>query len=186
MLIVTLLPSHGGENPYLRLLARALEAVGVRVHLDEMHRFAMLWAAVLKHGKPDLIHLQWQHAFFTARSLSLAMVRTVEFFLQWLTLRLLGVRFVWTVHNLVSHERQQAAWELRACRLLARAVDRMVVHCDVAAPIVASAYRVYAEHVSVVPHGHYGDWYPAPIAKEEARSMPCWAACCLGEATSAT
>lgn len=171
MLKVMLLPSHGDRNPYLRLLARALEAEGVRVYLGELHRFATLWRAVLKHGKPDLIHLQWQHAFFTGRSLPVAMVRTSGFFLQWLTLRLMGVRFVWTVHNVVSHERQQSTWELRSCRFLARVVDCMVVHCAAAVPTVAAAYQVGAEQMTVVPHGHYGDVYPAPLAKGEARRI---------------
>lgn len=166
-----LLPSLGDRNPYLQLLTRALEAEGVRVHLGELHRFATLWRAVLKHGKPDLIHLQWQHPLFTARSLPLAMARTLELFLQWFTLRLVGVRFVWTVHNVVGHERRLSTWELRACRILARAVDRIVVHCAAAVPIVASAYRMSAEQIAVVPHGHYGDWYPQLLGKTEAREI---------------
>lgn len=169
MLTVILLPSRDNDNPYLRLLAKALEAEGARVHLGELHRFATLYRAVLKYGKPDLIHLQWQHAFFTARSLPLAMVRTLEFFFQWFILRLLGVRFVWTVHNVINHEKQQAGWELLACRLLARVVDCVVVHCASAVSIVAAAYRVGVGRLSVVPIGHFGDWYPPLLTRDEAR-----------------
>ena len=166
-----LLPYYGRESPYLPLLAGALGAEGVRVHLGRLHRCATMWRAALKHGRPDIIHLQWQHAFLTGRSLPLAAMRTLEFFLQFLVLRLLGVRFVWTVHNVINHAKQQASWELRACWLLARVVDRMIVHCAAAVPIVASFYRVTPQRLAVVPIGHYGDWYPPLLSKSEARQL---------------
>jgi glycosyltransferase involved in cell wall biosynthesis len=81
-----------------------------------------------------------------------------------------GVRFVWTVHNLVNHERYQVGWELFACRLLARLVDSIIVHCEAVRSIVSTAYRVSPKKIRVVPHGHYVDWYPPPLSRDEARS----------------
>lgn len=162
---------HGGDtNPYQKLLASSLEALGLRVQLARSsRRFFSLWGLVLEYGRPDVIHLQWHHKYFKGRSLPWAMLRTALFYLQWLTLRLLGVRFVWTVHNVVNHEKHQAGWELLACRLLARVADGIIVHCAVARPIVAAAYRIAPERLHVVPHGHYADWYPPAPPKEEAR-----------------
>ena len=164
---------HGGDtNPYQKLLASSLEAFGLKVQLARSsHRFFRLWGLVLENGWPDVIHLQWHHKFFKGRSLPWAVLRTALFYLQWLTLRLLGVRFVWTVHNVVNHEEYQAGWELLACRLLARVVDGVIVHCAAAVPTIAAAYRVAPERLRIVPIGHYADWYSPASPKEEARRM---------------
>lgn len=167
---VIITPYDGDANPYLKLLATSLETAGLQVSLVWPRRFP-LWSAVLEHGLPDVIHLQWQHSYFTARRWPRAVLRTVLFYLQWLTLRLLGVRFVWTVHNVVNHEKHQTGWELLACRLLARVADSITIHCAAAKPVVVAAYRVAPERLHVVPHGHYADWYPLAPAKEEARRM---------------
>jgi len=131
----------------------------------------LLWQTVLHRGRPDIIHLQWQHGFFKARHLPVAILLTCTFFLQWLTLRLLGVRFVWTIHNVVNHERIQARWELLASRLLARVVDARIVLCNAAREIVAATYRIPIEGIEVVPQGNYMDWYPKPLDKSRARHM---------------
>lgn len=98
-----------------------------------------------------------------------ALARTLMFYIQWLTLHLLGIRFVWTVHNIVHHEKQQAGWELWMCRLLARVVDVIIVHCNTARSLAATAYRIEPEKIKIVPHGHYADWYPPMPSKNEAR-----------------
>jgi glycosyltransferase involved in cell wall biosynthesis len=170
---VIITPYDGDANPYPRLLATSLNAIGLMVDLAWFHRFP-LWHAVQENGWPDVIHLQWQHSYFTARRWPKAVLRTIMFFFQWFTLRLLGVRFVWTVHNLVSHEERQARWELMACRLLARAMDSIIVHCATAKSVVATAYQVAPERLHIVPHGHYANWYPPALTKEDARRRLGW------------
>jgi len=95
--------------------------------------------------------------------------RTALFFGQVLALKSLGVRLVWTVHNLVNHERRHEALEIGACRLLARLVDAVIVHCDAAARRVSEAYRISGDSIHVVPHGRYGGWYGSPPGRSEAR-----------------
>lgn len=165
---VVIAPSAGKRNPYQSLLVSSLERSGVEVRLPQ--GFFLPWPQMFKHGFPHVIHLQWHHIYFRSKWLPEAMLRTGLFFGQWLMLRLLGVRFVWTVHNLVNHERYQVGWELFACRLLARLVDRIVVHCKAVSSTVSAAYRVSPEKIRVVPHGHYVDWYPPSLSRDEARS----------------
>jgi glycosyltransferase involved in cell wall biosynthesis len=172
---VIVTPYGGDDNPYLKLLATALEDAGLDVHLASLS-FLPLWGAVLRHGWPDVIHLQWQHRYFVVRKepwtwIGWAVLRTLSFFLQLLTLRLLGIRFVWTVHNIVNHRGLHAKWELSACRLLARLVNGIIIHCDRVRPTVAAAYDVAPDRLHVVPHGHYADWYPPSRNKREARRM---------------
>jgi glycosyltransferase involved in cell wall biosynthesis len=165
------IPHWGRRNPYCQLLSTALESAGIRVAEGSAGGWLPLLRAVRSGGVPDVIHLQWQHRFFLleGEGAARAALRTLLFFAQLLALRLYGVRFVWTVHNLVNHEGELARLEMWACRRLARAVDLVVVHCDRARTDVAAAYGIDREQVRVVPHGHFADWFPEPPERWRAR-----------------
>lgn len=165
---VILTAYRGKSNPYIQLLTEALQTQGVQTGLA-YPGYWTLWRAVKEHGRPDLIHLQWQHPLFLASRLDKTILRTILFFWQWLTLRLLGVRFVWTVHETLHFGTRRAGWEMAASRLLARLVDRLVVHCDTAVSLVAHDFRVDSDRFDVVPHGHYADFYPAAPKQAAAR-----------------
>lgn len=167
---VIITPQGGGTNPYIKLLVASLKAAGLSVKLARPGRFT-LWQAVWEYGLPDVIHLQWHHDYFTANTRLQAGLRTAALFLQWLSLRCLGVRFAWTIHELVNFEKRQVRWQLMACRVLAQVVDKLIVHCPAAVPIVARAYRVAPERLGVAPLGHYADCYPPALDKQDARQM---------------
>jgi len=150
VLLVT--PYSLESNPYVRLLIEALEGAGERVELARGKSPVLLLRSLRRHGVPRIVHLQWHHPYLTAERLPVAIARAVLFFLQCALLRLLGARLVWTVHNLVEHERRHEAWEHAAGRLLAR-MATPIAHCPAAAGEVAAAFGVPVERVRVVPHG---------------------------------
>ncbi len=163
---VILTAYRGKSNPYIQLLTESLAAKGVQVGLA-YPGYWTLWRAMREYGRPDIVHIQWQHPLFLASRLDKTILRTVLFFCQWLTLRLLGVRFVWTVHETLHFGARRAGWEMAASRLLAQLVDRMIVHCETAVPLVADEFRVDTGRFSVVPHGHYDGYYP-PVPDQAA------------------
>lgn len=167
MKVFMLFPMGVHGNPYMRLLVRSLEAAGVSVRFPGEGRLA-IWKSMIR-WRPEVVHLQWQHHFFVRSSLLTSMARSSQFFAKLIVLRLLGARFVWTVHNIVNHERKFARWELAMCRVLARGSDRLIVHCEAAAAEVAVAFRVSIDRVRVVPHGHFGDAYPPVMERRAAR-----------------
>lgn len=168
---VLMLPYYGDDNPYLRLLSSSLEEVGVSVRLAGMGGRRPLATAVSEHGTPDLVHLHWQHRFFVPKGEgpASAALRTMLFFRDLTRLSRQGVRIVWTVHNVVNHERTYERWERWACRRLARRVHGVVAHCDEARRIVAQAYGIDQGRITVIEHGHYRDWYPEGPPRERAR-----------------
>ncbi len=155
------------DNPYKGLLVRSLTSAGVEVKFPVSGRF-FLWKSV-RTWRPGIAHLQWQHGFFRGPTLLKSVIRSARFFAQLFALRLLGTPFVWTVHNIVSHEKRFARWELAMCRLLARSVNLLIVHCPAAAEEVAAAYRIKADRIRVVPHGHFQDAYPPALDQRTAR-----------------
>ncbi len=166
---VILTAYRGKSNPYIQLLTDALAAEGVQTGLA-YPGYWTLWRAVRAHGRPDVVHIQWQHPLFLASRLDKTILRAILFFWQWLTLRLQGARFVWTVHETLHFGARRAGWEMAASRLLARLVDRIIVHCETAVPLVADEFRVDAARFSVVPHGHYDGYYPPAPDQAAARA----------------
>ena len=148
---IIIIPDFG--SPYSVLLLESLRLMGHQVNTLAPQGLKTLFHAVLRYGKPDIIHLQWQHRLFIGPNYVVSFAKTIWFFLQWFVLRLLGIRFVWTVHNIVNHEHVQIRWELAACRILARCMDAIIVHCESVKSAVAQAYRIPKDQMSVVPHG---------------------------------
>jgi beta-1,4-mannosyltransferase len=168
------LPGSKGINPYIRLLVASLKRAGVNVGVSSGHRVFPLWFAIQEHGRPDVIHIQWHHKFFVSGGSAgwlRSILRTTAFFLQVFSLYLLGIRLVWTVHNIVNHEHVKERWEILCCRLLARCAHGLIVHSHSAVSIVADAYKVSPNRLHVIPLGDYGECeqYRRSTSKHEAR-----------------
>lgn len=159
----------GDRNPYLRLLVESLREAGITVDTAKSGTVMPLLRAARRSGKPDLVHLQWPIYFSSDRTYAHAIIHTLQFFFQVMVMRMWGVAFVWTIHNISNHEHYQLRWERWACRRLARLVDALIVHCDAAVPMVAEAYDSAPAKIHVVPHGNYISWYPAAVAQAAAR-----------------
>lgn len=83
-----------------------------------------------------------------------------------------GGRFIWTVHNKVSHDLHDANifdFEVQFRAKLASRVDRLHLHSKTAIPILDEAYPIPENRVSIIPHGHYEGIYPNDISRAEAR-----------------
>ncbi len=171
---VIMSPCMVAKDPYLENLSSAVASQNVDVFFDDEHGRRRLAQAVKKHGKPDIVHLQWQHPFLVprARPLPSAVFRSGFFFFDLLALRRAGIRIVWTVHNIVNHERRFPRWELFACKILARLVDCIVVHCPAVITKVAESYRVGPDKIRVMPFGHYADRIrPVPDRRAARQSL---------------
>ncbi|MDR5674627.1 glycosyltransferase [Halalkaliarchaeum sp. AArc-GB] len=174
-LTVLMSPDYSDSNPYQSELIDALESHDVRVHpVDVVGAFPLL-SGVRHHGVPDVLHLHWVHHFIIAERWGrplFAVLLGVRLFLELVVLKLLGVRLVWTVHNLVNHEGHAPRTELVSRHVVARLVNRIVVHCESAAGTVRDRYRLperVGDRIRVVPHGHFADAYRNEITQPEAR-----------------
>ncbi len=166
-------PEDGiGKNPYGQLLTRSLESRGVRVvpipysHLFGLRAFS---------DRPDVIHFQFIAPFILpagpSRSWGRALVKGPVFLAQVALLRLAGCRIVWTVHNLVNHERRLAGVEWFFGFLFTRLAHLLIVHGAVARGAVVGAYHLAgrADKVAVIPHPNFIDAYPDRVTQAQAR-----------------
>lgn len=168
-------PDYTDANPYQAGLISGIEAADVEVIPVPADGVAPFLAAWRRHGRPDVLHLHWIHRFVvterrwpTIYTILLGARLVVELLL----LRLAGVGLVWTVHNVVSHERTCPQAELVLRHIVARTVDAMIVHCADARAIVQESYRLSQDadaRIAVIPHGNYDAFYRRDLAQTEAR-----------------
>jgi glycosyltransferase involved in cell wall biosynthesis len=172
-MILWQLPEDGaGKNPYGQLQMCSLEARGVRiVPIPYRHLFATRAIA----ERPDVVHFQFIAPYILPAPPSRARWRVLlkgpVFLGQVLLLRLAGCRIVWTVHNLVNHERRLARWEWFFSLLFTRLAHHLVVHGEVARRQVIATYhlRRREDRVTVLLHPNYIGAYPDCLTREQAR-----------------
>jgi len=172
---VLMCPDYRESNPYQSKLIAALETHDIDVTAMSGGWVFPLLTGVRRHGLPDVLHLHWLHRFvITDRRFPavVAVLLGIRLCLELILLRVLGVRLVWTVHNLLDHERTAPRSELAVRHAVARLVDRIVVHCEDASESVSEAYRLperVTDRVRVVPHGNFVDVYADEVSQSTAR-----------------
>jgi beta-1,4-mannosyltransferase len=168
-----LLPSYQW-NPYQRLLAEALGEAGVEATaVHDWSKRAPLLGTWLSRGRPDVVHLHWIHEFLGG-SKGTPSARAVRWF-DW-QLRLLksrGVRIVWTVHNLRSHESAgEDVNDAAAHRSIIERADAIILHCDYARDALIEMYapsEAARARMHVLPHGSYVRQYDVDAEQLPAR-----------------
>lgn len=164
---VIFLPRYRG-NPYQTLLEDHLSHLGVRIGRFSQTVASIVWG--LARFRPQIVHLHWLDAFFTARFKPLAVIKLMSFFALISTLRLLGCKIVWTVHNLKDHEDRYPALDARCTSFVAGRADAIIVHGESAGRALTDRLQWQdSDKVVVIPHGHYIDAYENRISRSEAR-----------------
>lgn len=152
-------------NPYGGLLARALAPHGVLLEpgwtLDEE------WVRV-QQGRVQVLHLNWLHRFYADSDATVRRRRFREFVAGLILARRLGIRLVWTVHNLYPHEVHDPQLDRRARRVVCSLADAVIAHCRHGAALLAQHFG-RRRGVHVVPHGHFMDVYPHTVGRDAAR-----------------
>lgn len=152
-------------NPYQRLLACELERLGARVsylgRLTPSHTLNLLLlpaeTAARRMAGAQVVHLHWVFGFGLPGADLFPVLRRVSqaWFCLWLaTVRMLGLRVVWTAHNVMPHS-QVFANDAAARRLLVRHCDLVIAHTPAALDGLAALGAAPSRSL-VVRHGPMG------------------------------
>jgi beta-1,4-mannosyltransferase len=149
-------------NPYNWLLSRSVERWGWSV--EEFTPAALLTT------RPALWHIHWPDRFLNRRRFASALVRsTGVLVLVWLARRL-GIRVVWSIHNLQSHDGFHPRLERRFWSAFTRQVDAIVGLTEEGVRAARARFPTLTTVPgTVVPHGHYRGEYPREVGRDEAR-----------------
>lgn len=81
-----------------------------------------------------------------------------------------GGRFVWTIHNTISHDTQFHDLEIELSEALAREAHALHFHCEGSVCEVAQCFAFDRKKVFVKQHGNYLTAYPDFVNRETARA----------------
>jgi glycosyltransferase involved in cell wall biosynthesis len=155
-------------NPYGGLLAGGMRALGqefepgFREHLTpaflEAHR-----------GAVGALHVNWPSSLYADPDSRIATARAAELLSGLNHARSLGMKVVWTMHNLYPHE--SALPELdRLVRLgITDCADAIIVHCEHSRALLRRHF-FRESGVVTIPHGNFIAPYPNTVTRAEARA----------------
>jgi glycosyltransferase involved in cell wall biosynthesis len=152
-------------NPYGGLLAHALASHDVA--LEAGWSLDPEWVQA-QHGRIHALHLNWIHRFYADPDPAERRRKFRVFAAGLVLARRLGMRLVWTMHNLYPHEQHDPQLDRRARRLVCALAHAVIAHCSHAADLLAEHFG-RRDGVHVIPHGHFIDVYPNTIDRTTAR-----------------
>ena len=161
------------DNPYQKELAASLLKHGVYV-IDEIgfsnFSFTLsLLKAIYRNWKPAILHFHWLEPFMYDCSRLTSISKSIIFITDILIIKLLGIRVIWTVHNLVIHDSKFVKFEFVIISFFARLCNGIIVHTSSALNEVVKHYGVSPDLVTIIPHGNYIKSYKNNISRMDAR-----------------
>lgn len=175
---ITFIPDYRKDNSYQVNLADSISDIDSSLsNTDSSVHFSNGYFAIpksiIRNGLPDILHLHWHHPFLVTDNKYLSIIKSVGFMCQLLPLKFMGVKMVWTIHNITGHKRNSEPVELFFSKYLAKICDRLIVHCASAKQEVIKKYYISESSVVVIQHGNYIGQYENTIKHSDARNKLC-------------
>lgn len=163
--------SNWWGNPYKQQLISNLNQQSVRIDTLNFDSLYFL-KYIFQKGKPNILHLHILQPFFMdGRSKIYTWVKLTIFLVQLFILKILGVKVVWTVHELNDPKLYGGgAIPTNIFRIVNVFLDSIITHCQFIKDEIVRLYNIKdTTKIVVVPHGNYIDSYPNNIDKLTAR-----------------
>lgn len=157
------------QNPYHKLLIDYLDKLGVQVEGAGLG--AIFLPTALTQWKPDILHLhETDYPLATAKNSWVAASKVAVFLSELAIMKLMGVKIVWTAHDLKNHENKYPKLNFICTSFIARLAQKIFVHSETAKREVAQKFKLksYAKF-SIIPHGNYINYYENKVDQTEAR-----------------
>jgi glycosyltransferase involved in cell wall biosynthesis len=158
-------------NPYQRLLYGEMQRLGARIsYIGELTPsqtlnllLLPLEVAARRAAGARLVHLHWVFSFVLPGTKHFPVMRKLAYFwfLTWLRVcQLLGVRLVWTAHNVVPHT--PVFHDDTAARCALVSVSELVLAHSLATLTELAAFGAVPRRSAVIEHGPIPPTRPAP------------------------
>jgi glycosyltransferase involved in cell wall biosynthesis len=156
-------------NPYLRLFYRALEPWQIRV----VGRIPLANDVLRRmRADADVLHIHWgpDNLWRNRGGGFLRRIHGLIGLARLLRLaRNLGMKIIWTIHDLESHDRSDFL-DRRGYRLLVSNADLCICHDEEAYEQSLRRMGCRAEKLLIMAHGNYDGEFPAPCPRQTTLS----------------
>jgi len=155
-------------NPYASLLARAMEAQGVRSVAGFRENLTPDWLRSHRNSF-DVLHLHWPWGLYAGADLEETTRNCAALVDALFLARSLGYKVVWTMHNLYPHDSTTRDLDRLGRLGITACASAVIVHCQYARDMLAHHFH-RRDGVFLAPHGHFCDAYPNVVGRKEARA----------------
>lgn len=158
---IACLPVAGVHDPTQQLMMQGLNS-GKELHafngIDD--RFFGIIRTALKF-RPDYIHFDWIEGYYFRRNTIFTILNIPWFIMQVLICRyILRIKIVWSLHNLLPHDRRNLRLKKFTQRLFARFTLFIRVFSPDSLAQAARSLNISTKHFAIVPSGAYTEYYP--------------------------
>lgn len=159
------------ENPYQRELQEALRMQGVAVSNATLAADMLEFRRRYRYTRPHVLHLHWPDKYCMADTFFGALEKTIRFVRDLEYVRKSGTKIVWTIHNLLNHERRHRLLETYLQRWLAKNASAFIAHSNSAKERAKAKFGISDKKPFwVLPIGNSLATYQNTISREQARS----------------
>lgn len=121
----------------------------------------------------DWIHIHWPSFFYSGKY---GRIQQVIWFLRFLALLALirskGGRVIWTAHNLFPHDRAVVPQlDFIGRHVIIKISKIILIHGHEAAQLFVSSFPSSRKKITIIPHGHWINYYPMDLSKDAAREQ---------------
>ncbi|NHN37600.1 glycosyltransferase [Pseudomaricurvus alcaniphilus] len=168
MVHLTYFPDYSITNPYQKRLVGSLPG-------NWQHSPGKIDDAIDKirnniDGDGHVFHLHWLNPVFSnAPSVWAAERQKDEFIGKLKEFTALGGTVIWTIHNVLSHDRRYEDVERSLSQSVADIAAKVHVHSQLVIEEIKNEYSISADKVIVLPHPNYIDVYQNYITPKVAR-----------------
>jgi beta-1,4-mannosyltransferase len=167
---------------YQDMLSEYLRKLGINVE-EISPRIRFLPFEVIRL-RVSLVHLHWLDTFFGSPKLFkpptleylgliISLSRLASFITGLAILKLMGIKIIWTAHNLKNHENISPLLDRACTTCVVNLADGIIAHCEAAKQEVIQEFNLkkvsQAEKIHIIPHGNYISFYENKIERAEAR-----------------
>lgn len=155
------------SNPWQDIMYRQLSDQNIALQqLSSLNELTSYPSASTR----SVLHLNWLTPIVQVHPTVADAVRAVRRAIQELEqFAFRGGRILWSVHNLISHERGHLLPEISLASGLARLADRVVIMNPDTVSLARELFEIPEEKVVQIPHPSYLGEYPQRFSREESR-----------------
>ncbi len=160
------------DNPARTLLKDELTRLNLTIEGQGWGEssFGPSYAIRMKKRGVDVAHFHYVLPYVLIGGFIVSLASAIRFVAGLTTLKLLGIKTVWTVNNLLDHERRFKAIDYFSRWCLSLFCTKIIVYCKDSEKQVV---RCFGHHnhkkISVIPLGHYKSCYPNTVSNPQAR-----------------
>jgi beta-1,4-mannosyltransferase len=154
---------------YLNRLATGLRNHGIEIDLPAEDHLSGDWLKANRR-QVRILHFHWTQYHYLRSSWIASAKELVKFALKLVRARLWDYKVVWTVHNLLPHERPYPVLDRLGRWIVACLADSVIVHCEFGRQLLGKRFK-RRKNVYTIPLGNFIGVFPDRVDRDEARAL---------------